>query len=204
MKVPKAVQNLIESFERLPGVGPKTAQRLTFYLLHVPQHELDTFSQSLVSLKRDTVVCSVCFSVGEANPCDICTDSQRDGSVICVVEQPLDVLALERSRKYTGLYHVLHGKIDPLNNIGPDEIFINQLFSRLRPNSKNSLVEEIILATNPTMEGEGTAMYIAKRLKVQNPDVRVTRIGRGLPIGADLEYADPTTLDRAMEGRQSY
>ena len=203
MKIPKAVQNLIESFERLPGVGPKTAQRLTFYLLHVPQHELDSFSQSLVSLKRDTVVCSVCFSVGEENPCDICTDSQRDASIICVVEQPLDVLALEKSRKYQGLYHVLHGKIDPLNNIGPDEIFISQLFARLT-NGNKGIVKEIILATNPTMEGEGTAMYIAKRLKLQHSDVTVTRIGRGLPIGADLEYADPTTLDRAMEGRQSY
>lgn len=199
MKVPKAVQNLIESFERLPGVGPKTAQRLTFYLLHVPQHELDKFSESLTSLKRDTVVCSVCFSVGEENPCDICSDSQRDTSVICVVEQPLDVLALERSRKYSGLYHVLHGKIDPLNNIGPDEIYIGQLFPRLGQG-----VGEVVLATNPTMEGEATAMYIAKRLKSRHPEVKVTRIGRGLPIGADLEYADPTTLDRAMEGRQSY
>ncbi len=206
MKIPRAVQNLIESFERLPGIGPKTAQRLTFYLLHVPQHELDSFAEALSNLKRNTVVCSVCYNVGEENPCGICSDMKRERSVICVVEQPLDVLALEKSRNYRGLYHVLHGKIDPLNNIGPDEIFISQLFSRLRPRngSGESEIPEIILATNPTMEGEATAMYIAKRLKEQYPGIKVTRIGRGLPIGADLEYADPTTLDRAMEGRQDY
>lgn len=202
MKIPRAIQNLIDAFEKLPGIGPKSAQRLTFYLLHVPQHELDGFAQALQNLKKNTVLCSVCFTIGENNPCEICANPSRDISIICVVEQPLDVLALEKSKKYNGLYHVLHGKIDPLNNIGPDEIYINQLFQRLRNN--DSRIGEIILATNPTMEGEATAMYISKQLKVQSSKLKVTRIGRGLPTGADLEYADELTLQKAMEGRSKY
>ncbi len=202
MIIPKAVQNLIDSFERLPGVGPKTAQRLTFYLLHVPQGELDKFANSLQSLKKDTVLCSICYMIGESDPCGICTDSRRDHSTICVVEQPLDVLALEKSERYKGIYHVLHGKIDPLNNIGPDEIFIGQLIQRIK--NKKPGIKEMIIATNPTMEGEATAMYIAKQVKAQDPEIRITRIGRGLPIGADLEYADEITLQRALEGRNEY
>lgn len=201
MKIPKAIQNLIESFEKLPGIGPKTAQRLTFYLLHVPQYELDKFASSLTGLKRGTVICSNCFTVGEADPCEICEDQSRDQGLICVVEDPLDVLALEKGGKYKGVYHVLHGRIDPLNNIGPDEIYIRQLLERI----KRSDISEIILATNPTMEGEATAMYISIQIKNQKlnlkSDIRITRIGRGLPIGADLEYADEITLQRAMEGR---
>ncbi len=217
MKIPKAIQNLIESLERLPGIGPKTAQRLTFYLLHVPQGELDKFSEAVQNLKKGTVLCSICFTVGETDPCDICKDEKRDKSTICVVEEPLDVLSLERSGKYNGVYHVLGGRIDPLNNIGPDEIYIDQLVSRIKPSNgiKRTDVKEIILATNPTMEGEATAMYIAKKLREQSAidnlsagkagqQVTITRIGRGLPIGADLEYADETTLIRAMEGRQAY
>lgn len=205
MRIPKAVQSLIESFEKLPGIGPKSAQRLTFYLLHVPQHELDKFATAVQNIKKNTVVCSICYSVDEVDPCTICSDSKRDNSIICVVEQPLDVLALERSGKYSGVYHVLHGRIDPLNNIGPDEIYMNQLFARVRTSStQTSAVKEIILATNPTMEGEATAMYIAKQLRAQSEGLRVTRIGRGLPIGADLEYADSSTLERAMEGRSIY
>jgi recombination protein RecR len=202
MKIPKAIQQVIESFERLPGVGPKTAQRLTFYLLHVPQGELDRFANSVASLKTNTLMCSTCFSVDETDPCSICTDMKRDHSLVCVVEQPLDVLALEKSGKYHGVYHVLHGKIDPLNNIGPDEIYIGQLVDRIK--KPDSEIAEIILATNPTMEGEATAMYIAKQLKVHSEMLKITRIGRGLPTGADLEYADPTTLERAMEGRSEY
>jgi recombination protein RecR len=202
MKIPRAIQQVIESFERLPGVGPKTAQRLTFYLLHVPQVELDRFGSSLQNLKKGTIMCSICFSVDETDPCSICSDEKREQGVVCVVEQPLDVLALEKSGKYHGVYHVLHGKIDPLNNIGPDEIRIGELLRRVR--DADSVIEEIVLATNPTMEGEATAMYISKQLKVQNEKLKVTRIGRGLPTGADLEYADPTTLERAMEGRSEY
>jgi len=216
MRIPKAIQNVIESFERLPGVGPKTAQRLTFYLLHVPQGELDRFAQSVQKLKNDTVMCSICFTVDETDPCSICSDKSRDQSMICVVEQPLDVLALEKSGKYHGVYHVLHGKIDPLNNIGPDEIRISELIRRIRVASNamkdeglndatsNVAINEIILATNPTMEGEATAMYIAKQLRVESGELRITRIGRGLPTGADLEYADSTTLERAMDGRSDY
>jgi recombination protein RecR len=200
MKVPKAIQEVIESFERLPGVGPKSAQRLTFYLLHVPQAELDAFARSIENLKKGTVICSVCYVVGETDPCEYCSNPQRDQGTICVVEQPLDVLALERNGKYKGVYHVLHGKIDPLNNIGPEEIYIHQLFKRLKENE----VSEVILATNPTMEGEATAMYISKYIKANFPEIKITRIGRGLPIGADLEYADSVTLERAMEGRSDY
>ena len=202
MKIPKAIQNLIESFEKLPGVGPKTAQRLTFYLLHVPQGELEIFSSAVQNLKKGTIICSVCFSVDETDPCSICSDSMRNKSIVCVVEQPLDVLALEKNGKYKGLYHVLHGKIDPLNNVGPDEIYIKQLLDRIA--NRESQIAEVILATNPTMEGEATAMYISKQLKAISDKIKVTRIGRGLPTGADLEYADELTLQRAMEGRSDY
>lgn len=197
MKIPKAVQSVIESFEKLPGVGPKSAQRLTFYLLHVPQEELDSFGDALVHLKTGTKLCSICLSIDETDPCSICSDPTRDKSTICVVEQPLDVLALEKNGKYKGVYHVLHGRIDPLNNLGPDEIYVSQLFGRV----KSGNLTEVILATNPTMEGEATAMYIANQLKSKDPSLKITRIGRGLPVGADLEYADEVTLQRAMEGR---
>lgn len=202
MRIPKAIQNLVESFERLPGVGPKTAQRLTFYLLHVPQHELDRFAESLQQLKTGTKLCAICFSIDEISPCSICSNPERDQSVVCVVEQPLDVLALEKNGRYKGVYHVLHGRIDPLNNLGPDEIYIKPLLDRIR--NQESGIMEVILATNPTMEGEATAMYIAKQLRIMNAELRITRIGRGLPVGADLEYADEVTLQRAMEGRSQY
>jgi recombination protein RecR len=202
MRIPKSIQSVVESFQRLPGVGPKTAQRLTFYLLHVPQGQLDKFARSLENLKKGTVLCAMCYTVDETDPCSICSDGARDASVICVVEQALDVLALEKNGRYKGMYHVLHGKIDPLNNIGPDEIYINQLLERVKKNQDG--ISEIILATNPTMEGEGTAMYMVKQLRTLNPNLKITRIGRGLPIGADLEYADEVTLQRAMEGRSEY
>ncbi len=216
MKIPKGILQLIESFERLPGIGPKSAQRLTYYLLHVPQGELDRFAAAVENLKKNTVICSVCFSVDEINPCSTCRDERRDKSLVCVVEQPLDVLALERSGKFGGLYHVLHGRIDPLSNIGPDEIRIGELIRRIK-NPANSLqsgkqaagrhesrIREVILATNPTMEGEATAMYIAKQLRSVGEDLKITRIGRGLPTGADLEYADALTLTKALEGRSIY
>lgn len=202
MKIPKAIQNVIESFEKLPGIGPKSAARLTFYLLHVPQHELERFSEAVRNLKNNTQICNTCFLVDESDPCSVCSDVRRDTSIICVVEEPLDVLAFEKSGRYKGVYHVLHGKIDPLNNIGPDEIFISQLISRVK--SEGERVKEVVLATNPTMEGDATAMYISKQIKNSNLNLKVTRIGRGLPIGADIEYADSGTLDRAMEGRSEY
>lgn len=202
MRIPKAIQQVIESFERLPGIGPKSAERLTFYLLHVPQGELDRFAESIKTLRIGTIICSICFNVGESDPCAICQDPQRNHAMVCVVEQPLDVIALEKSKKYPGVYHVLNGKIDPLNNIGPDEIRVGELLHRVTDPA--SEIKEVILATNPTMEGEATAMYISKKLKSQNANLKVSRIGRGLPIGADIEYADPTTLERAMEGRSEY
>jgi recombination protein RecR len=153
-------------------------------------------------LKTSTIICQNCFMIDDINPCSICKDKNRDSTMVCVVEQPLDVLALEKGRGFKGTYHVLHGKIDPLENIGPDEIYIPQLLTRLK-NSK-SQIKELVLATNPTMEGEVTAMYIAKQVKLVNPAVKITRIGRGLPVGADLEYADDVTLQRAMEGRSDY
>lgn len=201
MKIPKAITNVVESFERLPGIGPKTAQRLTFYLLHVPQAELDRFASAVQTLKTNTVVCSVCYSVDETDPCSICSDTRRDQAVVCVVEQPLDVLALEKSGKYVGVYHVLQGRIDPLNNIGPDEIRINELVQRVKGSTG---IREVIIATNPTMEGEATAMYISKQLRALGKELSVTRIGRGLPTGADIEYADSTTLEQAMQGRSEY
>lgn len=200
MKLPKAIEKVIESFERLPGIGPKSAQRLAFYLLHVPQEELDSFAQSVSNLKKNTVQCDICFNVGDTNPCWVCADPQRDPGLICVVEDALDLLAIEKSGKYKGVYHVLHGVIDPLHSIGPDDIFIPQLIKRLEKNGAS----EIILATNPTMEGDATAMYITRDIKEVKPEVRITRIGRGLPIGADLEYADETTIERALEGRREY
>jgi recombination protein RecR len=200
MRLPKAVRELIEQLEKLPGIGPKTAQRLTFYLLHNPQSELDGYARVFQNLKKGTKVCPICRNIGESEPCEICSDRTRDTKVICVVEQPLDVLAIERSGGYHGLYHVLHGEIAPLNNIGPDQLFIYELLPRL----SGGTIGEIILATNPTMEGEATAMFIAKLVEEKGlkKGLTITRIGRGLPVGGDLEYADEVTLTRALEGRR--
>lgn len=200
MKLPRAVQNLIETFERLPGVGPKSAQRLVFYLLHNPDHELEDFAAKLTALKKNTVLCEQCHNVSETDPCSICGDQNRDTSVLCVVEQPLDVIAIEKSNSFKGKYHVLHGSIAPLNNIGPDQLFLHDIATRLQG------VTELIIATNPTMEGEATALYISEFLAnqsgVDSTTVTITRIGHGLPIGADIEYADSVTLSRALEGRR--
>jgi recombination protein RecR len=201
MKIPKPLKNLIESFEKLPGIGPKTAQRLTYYLLHVPQTQLEDFAESLENLKKDTVLCSICKNVSESDPCPVCLDTSRDKSVILVVEQPLDVLAIEKTGKFKGRYHVLHGSINPLDNIGPDEIYIEQLLNRAKER-ESERVEEIIIATNPTMEGDATAMYINKKIKAKSEKLKVTRLGMGIPTGADLEYADETTLTQALEGRR--
>lgn len=195
--IPKAVRDLIEAFERLPGIGPKTAQRLTYYLLHAPKEEAQKLSDAAIALKEKTVVCSICFNISDKDPCDIDTDPVRDKSVIAIVEDPLDVLALERAN-FKGLYHILHGAISPLENIGPDQLHIKELLPRL----KDETVKEVILATNPTMEGEATAMYVDRLVRPLG--VKVTRIARGLPVGGDLEYADETTLVKALEGRKEY
>ncbi len=200
MKIARPIAALIESFQKLPGVGPKSAQRLTYYLLHVPQRELDDFSESISRLKKDTVLCSVCKNVNETDPCSICSDRSRDHSVVMVVEEPLDVLAFERMGRFKGVYHVLHGAINPLENIGPDEIYIQDLLNRVKNNKDG--IKEAIIATNPTMEGEATSMFLMKQIKINNSEVKITRLGMGIPTGADLEYADEVTLARALEGRR--
>src|SRR3989344_3329722 len=197
VNVPKPIQALIEAFERLPGIGPKTAQRITYYLLHAAKDESKALAQAAVSMKEKTVICTTFFNIGEEDPCLVCSDLSRDPEIVAIVEDPLDVLALEKA-SFKGLYHVLHGVISPLENIGPDQLHIRELLPRL----KSGKIKEIILATNPTMEGEATAMYI-QRL-IGSLGVKVTRIARGLPVGGDLEYADETTLNRALEGRKEY
>lgn len=202
MKTVKPIQDVVDSFNKLPGIGPKTAQRLAYYLLHVPQTELDSFSEALANLKRNTVLCSICKNVSEMDPCEYCSNPNRDKSTILVVEQPLDILAFERTAKYDGVYHVLHGAINPLDNIGPDEIFIDDLIKRVKSANGNP-IREVILATNPTMEGEATAMYIDKQIKsLASVGTKTTRLGMGIPTGAYLEFADEMTLSQAMEGRR--
>ncbi len=199
MKIPKVLQDVIDNFHKLPGIGPKTSQRLGFYLLRVPESQLEDFADSLLNLKKKTFLCSVCKNVTENEICSVCADGNRDRSVIMVVEEPLDLVAFEKTGKFSGLYHVLHGKISPLENIGPDEIFFQQLLKRLESGN----VSEVIIATNPTMEGEATAMYISKEIKKRYSDkIKITRLGMGIPTGADLEYADDLTLTRALEGRK--
>lgn len=193
---PEPVTRLIEAFAQLPGIGPKTASRLTFYLLRRPAEQTEALADALRDLKQRIVFCRQCFNITEENPCAICRDEGRDRTLLCVVEEPLDVLAIERTSEYRGLYHVLHGAISPVEGIGPDELRINELMARL----KQEPVREVLLATNPNLEGEATAMYLARLL--QPLGLRVTRLARGLPVGGDLEYADSVTLSRALEGRQ--
>ncbi len=194
--IAEPVAKLIDEFSRLPGIGPKTASRLTFYLLRAPKEQALALADALRELKERTIFCSICFNITEASPCPICRDEGRDRSIICVVEEPLDVLAIERTREYKGLYHVLHGAISPVEGIGPDELKIRELLERL----KAEPVEEVLLATNPNLEGEATAMYLARLIAPLG--LRVTRLARGLPVGGDLEYADEVTLTRALEGRR--
>jgi len=199
MKLPRSVQGLVEQFEKLPGIGPKSAQRLAFYLIHVPDHVVSDFSEALLNLKKHTRLCAQCHNIDEVELCMVCSDSTRDTATLCVVEHPLDVIALERTNTFKGLYHVLHGVIAPLDNIGPDQLFVRDIIGRLEG------VSEIIIATNPTMEGEATALFIERMVREAGYDadsVQVTRIGHGLPVGADIEYADGVTLARALEGRR--
>lgn len=201
MNLPKSLQNVVDSFASLPGIGPKTAQRLAFYMLRMPGDDVNRFASSLSDLKSKTQICESCFNVGEDALCEVCGDSSRNQSIICVVESPLDVLAIERS-SYKGTYHVLHGVINPIAGIGPDEIFVNQLFDRIAKMDSGNPVSEIILATNTTLEGESTAMYIYKEIRGRfGNSIAISRIGKGLPIGADIEYADEGTLSGALAGR---
>jgi recombination protein RecR len=196
--LPEPIQNLIFALERLPGIGPKTASRLAFYLLRSPEDVSGQLAEALTDIKTKVAFCQECFNITSAGRerCEICDSSQRDGTVICVVEEPLDVLALERIGAYKGKYHVLQGVLSPIEGIGPDDLKIRSLLERIQQGG----VKEVILATNPSMEGEATAQYLHPRLQVLS--VRVTRLARGLPVGGDLEYADQNTLLRALSGRQ--
>jgi len=196
MKLPKIVEDLTSSFEKLPGIGRRSAQRLAFYLLRVPQRDLDNFATSLSNLKKMTKLCSICHNLTDQEQCGICADTNRDSSLVCVVESFQDVIALEKSGSYHGVYHVLHGSISPLNNIGPDELFIDTLIKRV----KKGMVKEVILATNTSLEGEATALYIKQAL--EGIEVAISRIGRGLPTGVEIEYADDSTLTQALGTRK--
>jgi recombination protein RecR len=195
------VEKLIEAFNRLPGIGPKTAQRLTFHILRAPDNEARALASALVAVREEVVFCERCFNISDAPLCPICRDPGRDQSRLCVVEEPLDVLALERTAEFRGIYHVLHGAISPIDGVGPDRLRIRELLARVDEAAESAPFTEVILATNPTLEGEATAMYLDERLdgKVGS----VTRIARGIPVGGDLEYADEVTLGRAFEGRRN-
>ncbi len=199
--LPPSVTRLIDALTQLPGIGPKSASRLAFFLLRSPAETSLALAEALRDLKARTRLCSVCFNITEDDPCAICADPSRDHGLICVVEEPLDVAAIERSRVYRGVYHVLHGVISPINGIGPDDLRIEELVGRIRRSAEvGQPVREVILATNPTVEGEMTASFIQRKLA--GLEVSVTRLARGLPAGGDLEYADEVTLSRALEGRQ--
>jgi recombination protein RecR len=198
MILPAPIQNMVQALSRLPGIGPKTASRLTFYLLNAPDDVAQNLADALSELKNGIAYCQTCFNITGAGrqECEICASSERDGRMVCVVEEPLDVLALERVGVYDGHYHVLHGALSPIEGVGPEDLRIRELLERV----KGGKVQEIILATNPSMEGDATAMFLQQQLK--RFELRVTRLARGLPVGGDLEYADQNTLLRALMGRQ--
>jgi len=193
---PEPVARLIDALQRLPGIGPKTAQRLTFYMLKRPADEVRELGDALLAMKQRITYCRLCFNVTDEDPCRICSDPRRDEHVLCVVEEPNDLLAMERTGEYRGRYHVLLGALSPLDGVGPDDLKIRELLARLEGRETT----EVILATNPNVEGEATALYLAKLLRPLA--VRITRIARGLPVGGDLEYADQVTLSKALEGRR--
>jgi len=193
---PEPIAKLIDSFSRLPGIGPKTAARLAFFVLRMKEEDVIDFAKALVSVKRNLTYCSVCCNITDTDPCRICGDKSRDPSVICAVQEPKDLVAIERMKDYNGQYHVLHGAISPMEGVGPDDIRIAELVRRL----SDERVQELILATNPNIEGEATAMYLSRLVKPFG--IRVTRIAHGLPVGGDLEYADEVTLSKALEGRR--
>lgn len=196
MYYPEPISKLIDSFTKLPGIGPKTAVRLAFFVLNMKEDDVLDFSHALVNAKRELTHCSVCGHITDQDPCQICSDHTRDDSVICVVQDPKDVIAMEKMREFNGRYHVLHGAISPMDGIGPEDINVPDLLKRL----KDDQVDELILATNPNVEGEATAMYISRLVKPSG--IRITRIAHGLPMGGDLEYADEVTLSKALEGRR--
>ncbi len=192
------IDNLIQEFNKLPGIGPKSAQRIVYYLLRAGDEQSKSLAEAIFSLKRKVTLCSTCFNVTESDPCSLCRSDKRDRSQICIVEQPQDILALEHTGIYHGMYHILHGAISPIEGIGTEDIRVRELMSRLKDGS----VKEVILATNPNLEGEQTAMYLSHLITPLG--IRVTRLARGLPFGTELEYADDVTLTRAIEGRQEF
>lgn len=196
MYYPEPIAKLIESFSRLPGIGPKTAARLAFHVIRMPEDDVIDFAKALVNVKRNLQYCSVCCNITDSDPCRICQDKTRDPSVICVVQETKDLVAMERTKEFQGYYHVLQGAISPMEGIGPEDIRLAELLKRL----SDERVKELILATNPNIEGEATAMYISRLVKPFG--IRVTRIAHGLPVGGDLEYADEVTLSKALEGRR--
>ena len=191
-----SLSRLVQELNRLPGIGPKSAQRLAYYIIRLPDEDAYALADAVTSVKQNIVFCEECQNLTDASPCQVCSDPRRDRTTICVVEDPLDVLAMERTRSYRGLYHVLHGVISPINGIGPDELKLKELFNRLMRDD----ISEMVVATNPTLEGEATAMYI--RRHQSREDIKVTHLARGLPVGGSLEYTDETTLTRAFQGRQ--
>ena len=195
--LPAAVGRLIDEFSRLPGIGPKTASRLAFYLLRMPPAQARALSEALRGITEGIVHCARCHNLAESSPCPVCADPGRDAGLVCVVEEPLDVQALERTHEYRGLYHVLHGAISPVDRIGPADLRIGELVSRVRVEP----IRELILATNPSLEGDATAMYVERAVRAVNTDLRITRLARGLPMGGDIEYADEQTLAGGMKGR---
>ncbi|HLB95816.1 MAG TPA: recombination mediator RecR [Patescibacteria group bacterium] len=203
--IPDSVSDLIEEFSKLPGIGPKTASRLVFYLLTRPEGEIQRFSEFLGNLKKSLKYCEICFNITEDSPCEICQNPLRDKTKIMVVEEPLDIVALEKTG-YDGLYHVLGGVISPIEGIGPENLRIREILEKIKKGETSDKgVKEIILATDPSLEGEATAMYLSGEIKkLEKPKIKVTRIARGLPVGGDLEYADEITLTRALEGRREY
>ncbi|MFA4891651.1 MAG: recombination mediator RecR [Candidatus Gracilibacteria bacterium] len=204
--LPKSIKNLIEEFSKLPGIGPKSAQRLAMHLLKSPHSKIEPLGRAVLGLREGVVFCETCFNIADRNPCAVCSDSARDGSKICVVEEILDAAAIEKTGEYDGVYHVLHGVLSPIDGVGTDELKIAELVERVRKSFQNGAggicVKEIILATNPSLEGEATALYIQKLLR--EFDVRITRLARGLPTGGNIEYSDDLTLSRAMKGRGEY
>lgn len=198
--LPQSIQNLIDQLSRLPGVGPKTAARLTFYLLSKPKSDVEILGKAVSGLTDNLRFCLNCFNISDQEICSICRDEKRDHDLIAVVEEPLDVIALEKSLGFKGVYHVLGGSISPIDGIGPSDLRIDQLIERLKKNE----IKEVILATNPDLEGEATSVYIKDKIKNLDLPIQVTRIARGLPVGGDLEYADEVTLKRSLEGRREY
>jgi recombination protein RecR len=196
MIYPKPIATLIEHFQKFPSVGPKSAQRMAFYLLKMPFSEVEKFAEAMIDAKQNTFACEVCFNISSTNPCEICQSSNRDRKIICVVSETKDLIAIEKTNEYKGLYHVLQGLISPMDGIGADDIRIRELLTRVT----NENIEEIILALNPSVEGEATSLYLTKLLKPFG--VKITRIAFGLPVGADLEYADEITITKALEGRR--